>query len=165
MAWSKSSEGKDILFQETVTVGAPGSAIVAQIPTSVISNADADWENKKITVRLRVTEACAADGDIDAYIQTSVDGLTTGDVTTAGSGAYPNWVNAATLNYDLANTLDATGTLQADLTDVYAPYMRVWLFTDGADIADDTSIQVSIALSANDDLATADIGGVGVDPS
>ena len=115
MAFTKSTQGKDVLFQETVTIAAPGSAAAAYIPTSVISNADAEWENKKITVRVRVTEACAADGDIDAYIQTSVDGLTTGDVVTAGSGAYPNWVNAATLDYDLANTLNATESLKANL--------------------------------------------------
>ena len=128
MAFTKSTQGKDVLFQETVTIAAPGSAAAA-------------------------------------YIQTSVDGLTTGDVVTAGSGAYPNWVNAATLDYDLANTLNATGTLQADLTNVYAPHMRVWLFTDGADIGDACSVKVSIAIAAEDNLAVADIGGLGPDPS
>ena len=46
--------------------------------------------------------------------------------------------------------------------------MRIWLFTDGADIQDACSIEVSVAGVAGTEqsgLQSADIGGIGADPS
>tara|TARA_R100000742_G_C4202010_1_gene30834 strand:- start:62 stop:562 length:501 start_codon:yes stop_codon:yes gene_type:complete len=166
MAWTKTSKGKDVLFEETVTVADSGGANATGAFTSAIPNDIANWENKKISVRLEVTETSATDGDIDAYIQTSVNGLTTGDVLTPGSIAHPNWANAsANLDYTLDTSAASISTLVADLTDIYAPFMRVYVYTDGADIGDACSVKVSIAIAAEDDLETSDIGGVGVDPS
>jgi hypothetical protein len=166
MAWTKTSKGKDVLFEETVTVADSGGANVTGAFTSAIPNDIANWENKKISVRLEVTETSATDGDIDAYIQTSVNGLTTGDVLTPGSIAHPNWANAsANLDYTLDTSAASVSTLVADLTDIYAPFMRVHVYTDGADIEDACSVKVSIAIAAEDDLETSDIGGVGADPS
>ena len=166
MAWTKTSKGKDVLFEETVTVADSGGANVTGAFTSAIPNDIANWENKKISVRLEVTETSATDGDIDAYIQTSVNGLTTGDVLTPGSIAHPNWANAsANLDYTLDTSAASISTLVADLTDIYAPFMRVHVYTDGADIQDACSVKVSIAIAAEDDLETSDIGGVGADPS
>jgi len=166
MAWTKTSKGKDVLFEETVTVADSGGANATGAFTSAIPNDIANWENKKISVRLEVTETSATDGDIDAYIQTSVNGLTTGDVLTPGSIAHPNWANAsANLDYTLDTSAASISTLVADLTDIYAPFMRVHVYTDGADIGDACSVKVSIAIAAEDDLETSDIGGVGVDPS
>ena len=166
MAWTKTSKGKDVLFEETVTVADSGGANVTGAFTSAIPNDIANWENKKISVRLEVTETSATDGDIDAYIQTSVNGLTTGDVLTPGSIAHPNWANAsANLDYTLDTSAASISTLVADLTDIYAPFMRGHVYTDGADIQDACSVKVSIAIAAEDDLETSDIGGVGADPS
>ena len=166
MAWTKTSKGKDVLFEETVTVADSGGTNVTGAFTSAIPNDIANWENKKISVRLEVTETSATDGDIDAYIQTSVNGLTTGDVLTPGSIAHPNWANAsANLDYTLDTSAASISTLVADLTDIYAPFMRVHVYTDGADIQDACSVKVSIAIAAEDDLETSDIGGVGADPS
>ena len=166
MSWTKTSKGKDGLFEETVTVADSGGANVTGAFTSAIPNDIANWENKKISVRLEVTETSATDGDIDAYIQTSVNGLTTGDVLTPGSIAHPNWANAsANLDYTLDTSAASISTLVADLTDIYAPFMRVHVYTDGADIQDACSVKVSIAIAAEDDLETSDIGGVGADPS
>ena len=166
MAWTKKSEGKDVLFEETVTVADSGGANATGAFTSAIPNDVADWQNKKVSIRLEVTETSATDGDIDAYVQTSVNGLTTGDVLTPGSIAHPNWANAsANLDYTLDTSAASISTLLADLTDIYAPYMRVHVYTDGADIQDACSVKVSIAIAAEDNLEVADIGGIGVDPS
>tara|TARA_Y100000004_G_scaffold161884_1_gene190225 strand:+ start:1568 stop:2068 length:501 start_codon:yes stop_codon:yes gene_type:complete len=166
MAWSKSSKGKDILFEETVTVADSGGANATYGLSSAIPNDIAAWENKKITVRLEVTETSATDGDIDAYIQTSVNGETSRDVVTPGSGAWPDWVDAsANLDFTLDTSAASVSSLVADLTDIYAPFMRVRLYTDGADIGDACSVKISIALEAHDELESSDIGGIGADPS
>ena len=168
MSWTKTTEGDSLLFEETLVVADSAGANVTGAFSSGIPNDIADWENKKISVRLEVVETSATDGDIDAYIQTSVNGLTTGDVLTPGSIAHPNWVNAsANLNYTLDTSAASISTLVADLTDIYAPYMRVHVYTDGADIQDACSIKVSIAISPfqNAELESSDIGGIGKDPS
>tara|TARA_R100001594_G_scaffold148016_1_gene202206 strand:+ start:87 stop:587 length:501 start_codon:yes stop_codon:yes gene_type:complete len=166
MAWTKTTKGKDLLFEETVTVNDSGGSAATYAFTSAIPNDVADWQNKKISVRLEVTEVSATDGDIDAYIQTSVNGLTTGDTTAPAAVAFPNWANAsANLDYTLDTSALSVSTLVADLTDVYAPYMRVYLYTDGADIEDSCNVKVSIAIAAEDKLESSDIGGIGADPS
>lgn len=173
MAWTKTTEGNSLLFEETLTVADSGGANVTGAFSSVIANDIAEWENKKISVRLEVTETSATDGDIDAYIQTSVNGLTSGDVLTPGSIAHPNWANAsANLDYTLDTSAASISTLVADLTNIYAPYMRVHVYTDGADIGDACSVKVSIAITPaeNAGLEGNEIGGdgttgIGPDPS
>jgi hypothetical protein len=56
----------------------------------------------------------------------------------------------------------------ADLTDIWAPYMRIRAYSDGTDTQDASQLKVTISLEGADDvLATNDssIGGVGPDPS
>ena len=168
MAWTKSTEGKSIMLKETVTIADSGGANATYIPTSVIPNDVLDWEDKKFAVTLKVTETSATDGDVDAYVKTSPSGLTTGDVVTPGSGAHPNWINSVTLNYTIDTSAASVASLEADCTDIYGPYMRIWLFTDGADIEDSCSIEVSIAGVAGAEqsgLQSGDFGGIGKDPS
>tara|TARA_Y100001938_G_scaffold146647_1_gene225962 strand:- start:2882 stop:3391 length:510 start_codon:yes stop_codon:yes gene_type:complete len=169
MSWSKSTEGKSVLLKETVTIADSAGANASYIPTSIIPNDLLDWEDKKFSVTLKVTETSATDGDVDAYIQTSANGLTTGDVVTPGSGAHPNWINSVTLNYTIDTSAESVASLEADCTDIYGPYMRIWLFTDGADIQDACSIEVSIAGVAGNEqqgLHSSDFAGnLGKDPS
>ena len=169
MAWTKTTKGKSVLLQETVTIADSGGANATYIPTSVIPNDLIDWEDKKFSVSLKVTEVSATDGDVDAYVQTSPTGLTTGDVVTPGSGVHPNWINSVTLNYTIDTSATSVASLEADCSDIYGPYMRFWLFTDGADIQDACSIQVSVAGVAGSEqqgLQSDDFtNGVGADPS
>jgi len=168
MAWTKTTEGNSILLKETVTIADSGGANATYIPTSIIPNDLLDWEDKKFAVTLKVTETSATDGDVDAYVQTSANGLTTGDVVTPGSGAHPNWINSVTLNYTIDTSAASVASLEADCTDIYGPFMRVWLFTDGADIEDACSIEVSIAGVVGTEqsgMEQSDIGGIGADPS
>ena len=168
MAWTKTTEGKSVLLKETVTIADSGGANATYIPTSIIPNNLIDWEDKKFSVTLKVTETSNTDGDVDAYVQTSANGLTTGDVVTPGSGVHPNWINSVTLNYTIDTSAASVASLEADCTDIYGPYMRLWLFTDGADIEDACSIEVSIAGVVGTEqsgMEQSDISGVGADPS
>ena len=170
MAWTKTSEGKYVIFEETLTVNDSDGGAATYAFSSSIKNNIADFENKKIMVTLSTVEASNTDGDIDAYIQTSATGLTTGDTTAPAAVAFPQWANAsANLDFTLdTSSTSAVGTLVADLTDVYAPYMRVYVYTDAADIQDSCQIKVQVALIGKDDLDVADIGGdsiIGADPS
>ena len=166
MGWKKTKAGSSILLQETVTIADPGSGAAAYIPTSVIPNDLLKWEDKKFAVTLKVMETSNTDGDVDAYVQTSPTGSTDGDVVTAGSGAHPNWINSVTLNYTIDTSAASVASLEADCTDIYGPYMRIWLFTDGADIEDSCDIQVSISgIPGSATFEDSDIGGIGKDPS
>ena len=166
MGWTKTTKGNSILLTETVTIADSGGANATYIPTSVIPNDLLDWEDKKFAVTLKVTETSNTDGDVDAYVQTSANGLTTGDVVTPGSGAHPNWINSVTLNYTIDTSAASVASLEADCTDIYGPFMRIWLFTDGADIEDSCDIQVSISgIPGSATFEDSDIGGIGKDPS
>ena len=168
MAWTKTTKGKSILLTETVTIADSGGANATYIPTSIISNDLLDWEDKKFAVTLKVTETSNTDGDVDAYVQTSANGLTTGDVVTPGSGAHPNWINSVALNYTIDTSAASVASLEADCTDIYGPFMRIWLFTDGADIEDACSIEVSVAGVVGIEqsaMEQSDISGIGTDPS
>ena len=169
MDWTKTTEGKSILLKETVTIADSGGANATYIPTSVIPNNLIDWEDKKFSVTLRMTEVSATDGDVDGIVQTSANGLTTGDVVTPGSGASPNWIDSVALNYTIDTSALSVASLEADCTDIYGPYMRIWLYTDGADIQDACSVEVSVAGVAGSEqqgLHSDDFtSGVGSDPS
>ena len=166
MAFTKTTAGNSVLFQETVTVADSGGSNATYIPTSIIDNTMLDWEDKKLAVTVRITSVSGADGDADVYVQTSPTGDTTGDVITPGSGVHPRWVNSATLNYTIDTTALASASLEADLTDVYGPYMRFWVFTDAGDTDGAFDIEVSVsAPSTNMPLKSTDIGGIGADPS
>ena len=168
MAWTKTTKGKYTLLEESITIADSGGANATYGRSTAIPAELFDWENKKVTVTFNVTEASAGNGGADAYIQTSVNGTTTNDVDTPGSGANPDWVNAsANINASLDTTsTDSHESHLVDLTDVYAPYMRVYIYTDGTDILDACTIKVSLAiLPVNGGMQSGDFGGIGADPS
>ena len=167
MAWTKTSKGKSVLLEETVTMADSGGGNATYALTSAIPNNLYDWENKKITVKFKVASVSGADGDVDAIIQTSSTGTTSTDVMTPGSGSTPDWVTASSvINMDLDTTaLTEHESHLVDLTDVYAPYCRVYLYSDAGDTDGACTFTVSIALDAHDALEQSDIGGIGADPS
>jgi|TARA_R110002012_G_scaffold179021_2_gene344468 hypothetical protein len=173
MALTKTSVGKTVLHSETIdVVDSGGGNAVYGIGTAIFNDQFA-WENKKIAIKIEMTELSAGNAAWDMYVQTSPNGLTAGDVTTPGSGATPNWVNAsANLNTSLNSTaVGNSAIVVADLTDVYAPCMRIYAYSDGTDTQDASQIKIQVALDPVDgDLSGTDIGGdgttgIGPDPS
>jgi hypothetical protein len=170
MALTKTSHGKYVTLAETLDVVDSGGGNAVYALGTAFSASEYDWENKKITVKIEITELSAGNAAWDMYVQTSPNGSTTGDVTTPGSGAWPNWVDAsANLNTSLNSTaVGNSAIVVADLTDIWAPYMRIRAYSDGTDTQDASQLKVTISLEGADDvLATNDssIGGVGPDPS
>jgi len=167
MALTKSSAGKYVVLEETIdVVDSDGGAAVYALGTAFGSD-QYDWENKKITIKIEMTEVSAGNAGWDMYVQTSPNGSTSGDVTTPGSGAWPNWVDAsANLNTSLNSTGLNSAIVVADLTDIWAPYMRIRAYSDGTDTQDAQQLKITVALEGVDgDLSSTDIGGVGADPS
>mgnify|MGYP003626542911 FL=1 len=168
MALTKTSHGKYQTFAETIDVVDSGGGNAVYAIGTAVSSSQFNWENKKITVKIEMTELSAGNAAWDMYVQTSPNGSTTGDVTTPGSGAYPNWNNAsANLNTSLNSTaVGNSAIVTADLTDLYAPYMRLFAYSDGTDTQDASQIKITFSVEGADgDLASGDIGGVGPDPS
>ena len=168
MALSKSTAGKYVVLEETIDVVDSGGGNAVYALGTAFGSDQYDWENKKVTVKIEMTELSAGNAAWDMYVQTSPNGLTTGDVTTPGSGAWPNWVDAsANLNTSLnSTTVGNSAIVVADLTDIWAPYMRIRAYSDGTDTQDASQIKVTIALEGADgDLLSEDFGGVGADPS
>ena len=167
MAWTKTTKGKSILLEETVTMADSGGSNATYAVTSALPNDVYNWENKKITVKFKVSSVSGADGDVDALIQTSSTGTTSTDVFTPGSGSFPDWVSASSvINMDLDTTaLTEHESHLVDLTDIYAPYCRVYLYSDAGDTDGACNFDISIAIDGYDVLEDADIGGIGKDPS
>ena len=168
MALTKTSHGKYLTFEETIDVVDSGGGNAVYAMGTGVSSSEFNWENKKITVKIEMTELSAGNAAWDMYVQTSATGSTIGDVTTPGSGAYPNWNNAsANLNTSLNSTaVGNSAIVTADLTDIYAPYMRIFAYSDGTDTQDASQIKITFAVEGADgDLKTGDIGGIGADPS
>ena len=168
MALTKTSHGNYVTLAETIDVVDSGGGNAVYAMGTAVSSSEFNWENKKITVKIEMTELSAGNGAWDMYVQTSPTGSTTGDVTTAGSGAWPNWVDAsANLNTSLNSTaVGNSAIVVADLTDVWAPYMRIRAYSDGTDTQDASQLKITVALESVDgDLSSSDIGGIGADPS
>ena len=173
MALTKTTAGKYVTLAETIDVVDSGGGNAVYALGTAFGSDQYDWENKKITIKIEMTELSAGNGAWDMYVQTSPNGLTTGDVTTAGSGAWPNWVDAsANLNTSLNSTaVGNSAIVVADLTDVWAPYMRIRAYSDGTDTQDASQLKITVSLEPVDgDLSGNDLGGdgttgVGPDPS
>ena len=167
MALTKTSHGKYVTFAETIDVVDSGGGNAVYAMGTAVSSSEFNWGNKKITVKIEMTELSAGNAAWDMYVQTSPNGSTDGDVTTPGSGAYPNWNNAsANLNTSLNSTGLNSAIVTADLTDIYAPYMMIFAYSDGTDTQDASQLKITFSVEGADgDLASADIGGVGADPS
>tara|TARA_R100000458_G_C8256737_1_gene232755 strand:- start:1048 stop:1569 length:522 start_codon:yes stop_codon:yes gene_type:complete len=173
MALTKTSAGKYVTLAETIDVVDSGGGNAVYALGTAFGSDQYDWENKKITIKIEMTELSAGNAAWDMYVQTSPNGLTTGDVTTPGSGAWPNWVDAsANLNTSLNSTaVGNSAIVVADLTDIWAPYMRIRAYSDGTDTQDASQIKITVSLEPVDgDLSGDDLGGdgttgVGPDPS
>ena len=130
MAITKGSENGYVTLTEAFTVADSAGANVVTVNGSTISE---DLSNSKFTVQCTVTEASAGDGAYDLKIQGSPDGT--------------NWVD---LDASLSMDVDPTGlnsdTGLADLTNVYCPYYRIVLFTDGTDTQDAAAASVVAAI-------------------
>ena len=168
MALTKTTAGKYVTLAETIDVVDSGGGNAVYALGTAFGSDQYDWENKKITIKIEMTELSAGNGAWDMYVQTSPNGSTTGDVTTPVSGAWPNWVDAsANLNTSLNSTaVGNSAIVVADLTDVWAPYMRIRAYSDGTDTQDASQLKITVALEGVDgDIASSDFGGVGADPS
>jgi hypothetical protein len=168
MALTKTSHGKYVTLEETIDVVDSGGGNAVYALGTAFGSDQYDWENKKVTIKIEMTELSAGNAAWDMYVQTSPNGSTSGDVTTPGSGAWPNWVDAsANLNTSLNSTaVGNSAIVVADLTDVWAPYMRIRAYSDGTDTQDASQLKITVSLEGADgDLSSSDIGGVGADPS
>ena len=130
MAWTqKFANGYKVATETSIAIADSAGANVVHGYTSTIND---DLSNKKFIVYLEVTEVCAGDGALDVSVQGSHDGTT--------------WVEIDT---DVIDDVDPTGLNKesglVDLTDIYAPYYRFDVHTDGTDILDAAAVKVSYA--------------------
>ena len=130
MSITKASANGYITLTEALAIADSAGANVVTVNGSTI---DVDLSGKKFTVSLTMTEASAGDGALDVKIQASPDNV--------------NWVDVdASLSMDVDTTgLNADAGL-ADLTNVYAPYYRAVVFTDGTDTQDASAASLVIAI-------------------
>jgi hypothetical protein len=121
MAFTKRSENKWMFLQEDLAMSDPGGVAASYGYSSSITG---KLGNRKFPVRgqVLVDGDEAADVALDIAIQGSLDGT--------------NWVDLdASLGVDMDNTAtDGTEIAMAvaDLTNLYSPYYRVKVFSDGS---------------------------------
>lgn len=129
MAWTESSANDYVIGEESLTVADSEGATVTTASSSTINN---DLSNSKFLVYLEVTEASAGNGSLDIKVQGSHDDTT--------------WTD---LDATVGLSVDSTGTNKAsavaDLSDYYAPYYRLQVFSDGTDTQDDATVKVAYA--------------------
>jgi hypothetical protein len=132
MAWTKTSV-KDflVLTESELALADSAGANEVTVNTSEIGQ-HLDINNMKGIVYVEVTEACAGDGALDCRIQASLDGTT-----------YVNVLTTVSMDIDTTSTNKAAAKF--DLSDYYAPYWRIQVFTDGTDTQDAAEIKVMVA--------------------
>ena len=130
MSWTKKTVNDMLTMVESLTLPDSEGANVTLVNTSNITS---DINNKKLIVRLAVTEKCTGDGALDCRVQGSIDGT--------------NWTNVlTTLSMDIDPTALNSAMAIADLSAYFAPYWRIQVFSDGTDTVDDATVQVSLAV-------------------
>ena len=129
MAYSNKSVNKYAYREEDIVIPDSAGANVVTVNGSTISD---DLSNKKFLVEVEVTEVSAGDGALDVKIEASLDGTTFVSVD-------------ASLSMDVDNTGLNKAAGIADLTNIYAPYYRIVVFTDGTDILDAGTATVKYA--------------------
>ena len=126
---AKSANGYVVLEELGIDIADSAGANVVDSYSSVIN---APLENKKVVVYLEVTEVCAGDGALDLSVDASHDQL--------------SWVEVDT---DIIDDVDPTGLNSKsgllDLTNIFAPYYRLHIHTDGTDILDAAEVKVAIS--------------------
>lgn len=129
MAWTETSANDYVVGEESLTVSDSEGANVTTANSSTINN---DLSNSKFLVYLEVTEACAGDGAFDIKVQ--------------GSHDESSWTDLdATVGMDVDPTGTNSASAVADLSDYYAPYYRLQVFSDGTDTQDDATVKVAYA--------------------
>ena len=118
-----------LAMSESLILPDSAGANVSSVNSTTITE---NINNKKLIVRLAVTEVCAGDGALDCRVQGSIDGT--------------NWTNVlTTLSMDIDPTGLNSGMAIANLSDYFAPYWRIQVFSDGTDTKDAATIKVSLA--------------------
>lgn len=130
MAWTAvSANGYKVATETGIAIADSAGANVVTAYSSVIND---DLSNKKFVVYLEVTEASAGDGAYDVSVLGSHDGTT-----------------FVVLDADVIDDVDPTGLNKksglADLTNIYAPYYKLEIQTDGTDTVDAAAVKVSYA--------------------
>lgn len=133
MSFSENSVNEYIVFQENLVVPDSEGASVTSVNSSTLEEGrDLEAANRKFPVLLEITETCAGNGAFDVKVQVSVDGT--------------NWVDAdASLGLDVDPTGSNSGIALADLSNIYAPYIRLQVFSDGTDTQDDAGVRLTVA--------------------
>lgn len=136
MAQTKSTVNGYLKIVETFTVADSAGANVVTVNLTALQDVvDGKLCGNKFPIHVEVTEASGGDGAWDAKVQVSPDGTNYADA------------DASTIS-----DLDPTGLNSAqalcDLTNVYAPYVRIVIFTDGTDTLDDASGSCTISVPA-----------------
>jgi hypothetical protein len=131
MSITKASANGYITLTESYTIPDSAGANVVTVNGSTISE---DLSGKKFTVSVTMTALCAGDGALDVKIQASPDGT--------------NWVDVdASLSMDVdTTTVGNADAGLADLTNVYAPYYRAVVFSDGTDLLDAGACTLVLAI-------------------
>ena len=118
---SSLNNGKYLVLTETGQVLPDSEG--ANVETVNGSSTSHDLGDRKFLIQVTMTEACAGDGALDAKVQGSLDGT--------------NWVDLdATIGMDVDTTGLNTAVGIADLTNFFAPYYRIVVFSDGTDLVD-----------------------------
>ncbi len=128
--WNETSGNEYVIMEETGIAIADSAG--ANVVDSYSSTIHAPLENKKTVVYLEVTEVSAGDGAIDVSVEGSHDETT--------------WVEIDT---DIIDDVDPTGLNKKsgllDLTNIYAPFYRLHIHTDGTDTVDASEVKVAFA--------------------
>jgi hypothetical protein len=168
MAWTKtSSGGYTILTESGLVLDDNESASAETVTVTSVLPVGINWENTKFPLIVDMTTAAGAAVVCDALLQTSSTGTTSDDVMGASS-ATPSWVDSVALNINVGSATTTNYGIEVDATSIYAPYARIALITAATDLTDGAgrcTITVAFKDSLNVDLETADIGGIGPDPS
>jgi len=132
MAFTKTTENKMLAMTESLLLPDSEGGFETSVNSATIL---ADINDKKILVGLEVTEVSAGDGDLEVRLQASIFGSV--------------WATIATTTaLHVDNTGLNSASVSVDLTNYFAPYWRVQVFSDGTDTADDCTVSVNVATVA-----------------
>lgn len=126
MSWQTATKEKGYkVIEEDLVIADSDGANVVTVKSSPI---EGDLSARKVTYEVEVTDQSAANGDATISAEWSFDGS--------------NWHSEA--DGDATVDTSATGITDGviNLVDIYAPYWRFSIATDGTDIQDSVDITV-----------------------
>jgi hypothetical protein len=138
MAYTKESVNAYVVFSEALTLPDSAGANVVTVKSSVIEDGvDAAICGKKFPIMLLFTEASAGNGGWDVDVEVSHDGT--------------NYVQADDAVIDALDSTGLNGQVGlADLTNIYAPYVRFSVLSDGTDTQDAAAATLYVAVPGRD---------------